>query len=101
MTHPKPGGPAAEPAPPPDQDRNDPGQPAAPEPSSEPQVDIADKVQKGLSDANARSDKGSNEDEDRATRPAGGGPAADARDGVFKPADDTPGTLPTGKGPRV
>ena len=75
-------------------------QPQAPEPARRDQVDVANDVQDGLADANQRAAPTSTEDENRATRPNGGTGSTDARTDTFKPADDTPGRLPTSSGPR-
>ncbi|MGE8632337.1 MAG: hypothetical protein ACN6P8_02380 [Achromobacter piechaudii] len=70
------------------------------EPSTEDQVDIANRVQEGIQKANAKSKA------DAPSRPAGGQPLdgnpmpePDTEGGVFKPADDTPSVLPKRSGP--
>lgn len=73
----------------------------APEPSTEDQVDIADRVQKGLGKANDR--ERTREGESVGKAPAIDGnpaPEADTDGGVFKPADDTPVVLPKKSGPK-
>lgn len=70
------------------------------EPSTEDQVDIANRVQEGIQKANAKSKAGI------PSRPASGQPLdgnptpePDTEGGVFKPADDTPSVLPKRSGP--
>jgi|SRR5690606_32222750 len=71
------------------------------EPSTESQVDIANRVQQGIKDANTRT---SNKPDSKADSPDhyDGNPAAhaDADGGVLKPADDTPAVLRKRSGPR-
>lgn len=91
---------------PPEQDMNaTPPSPHSPptgsetiEPSSEDQVDIANRVQEGLKDANSREAKSPRSE---GTKPLDGNPAPerDTEGDVFKPADDTPSVLPKRAGP--
>ena len=73
----------------------------APEPSTDDQVDIADRVQKGIGKANDRDSP--QEPSDAGRSPAmDGNPAPEPDDdgGVFKPADDTPAVLDKRSGPK-
>ncbi|AUA59115.1 Uncharacterised protein [Achromobacter spanius] len=73
------------------------------EPSTEDQVDIANQVQDGIKQADAREDKSSSPP----TRVGGAkpldgnpNPERDTEGGVFTPADDTPAVLRKRAGPR-
>lgn len=73
------------------------------EPSTEDQVDIANQVQDGIKQADAREDRSSSPP----TRAGGAkpldgnpNPERDTEGGVFKPADDTPAVLRKRAGPR-
>lgn len=72
----------------------------APEPSTEDQVDIADRVQKDLAKANDR--ERAREDASVEQQAIDGNPAPqpDVEGGMFKPADDTPAVLPEKSGPK-
>ncbi|WP_143220319.1 MULTISPECIES: hypothetical protein [unclassified Achromobacter] len=72
------------------------GNPPAFEPSSEDQVDIADRVQKDLDKANEHERAQTPESSGKATE-FDGNPNVDTDDdgGVFSPRDDTPQVIPT------
>lgn len=71
------------------------------EPSTESQVDVANRVQQGLEKANARSADDVDISAGNHGRYDGDPtPHADAEGGVLKPADDTPAVLRKRPGPR-
>lgn len=73
-----------------------------PEPSTEDQVDIADRVQQGIGKANDR-ERGGDVASGGKSGAFDGNPAPerDTEGGVFKPADDTPAVLPKKSGPKT
>lgn len=76
--------------------------PQPPEPSTDNQVDIANRVQKGIQDANDSGDRSSvDSDKPKATQFDGSPRSQPAEDGTFGPADDTPAVLPKRSGPKA
>lgn len=71
----------------------------APEPSTEDQVDIANRVQKGIRQANDREPSGEAGADRSPAMDGNPAPERDAEGGVLKPADDTPAVLPKRSGP--